>query len=97
MPQANVPRRPVVLIILDGFGVNPCKENNAIYMANTPRLDYYFSHYPHTTLQASGHAVGVPDGQMGNSEIGHMTLGCGSIIKQDIMRIDAAIDSGEFF
>jgi 2,3-bisphosphoglycerate-independent phosphoglycerate mutase len=97
MAQSSVPRRPVVLIILDGFGVNPSKENNAIYMANTPRLDYYFSHYPHTTLQASGHAVGVPDGQMGNSEIGHMTLGCGDIIKQDIMRIDAAIATGEFF
>ena len=97
MPHTNPPRRPVVLIILDGFGVNPSKENNAIHMAHTPRFDYYFSHYPHTTLQASGRAVGVPDGQMGNSEIGHMTLGCGSIIKQDIMRIDAAIESNEFF
>jgi len=86
----------VLLIILDGFGVNPSKENNAVYLANTPRLDHYFSHYPHTTLQASGHAVGVPDGQMGNSEIGHMTLGGGSIIRQDIMRIDDAIASGEF-
>ena len=97
MPQASAPRRPVVLIILDGFGVNPSKVNNAVHLANTPRLDDYFSHHPHTTLQASGHAVGVPDGQMGNSEIGHMTLGCGSIIKQDIMRIDAAIESGDFF
>jgi 2,3-bisphosphoglycerate-independent phosphoglycerate mutase len=97
MPQHKTPRRPVVLIILDGFGVNPCKENNAVCLANTPRLDAYFSHYSHTTLQASGQAVGVPDGQMGNSEIGHMTLGCGSIIKQDIMRIDSAIENGEFF
>ncbi|MBI1424198.1 MAG: 2,3-bisphosphoglycerate-independent phosphoglycerate mutase [Gammaproteobacteria bacterium] len=97
MVQSSVPRRPVVLIILDGFGVNPAKENNAVYLANTPRFDQYFSHYSHTTLQASGHAVGVPDGQMGNSEIGHMTLGSGNIIKQDIMRIDAAIASGEFF
>lgn len=97
MAQSSVPRRPVVLIVLDGFGVNPCKENNAVSLANTPHLDYYFSHYPHTTLQASGHAVGVPDGQMGNSEIGHMTLGCGSIIMQDIMRIDGAIANGNFF
>ena len=97
MAQSSVPRRPVVLIILDGFGVNPCKENNAVHLANTPRLDHYFSHYPHTTLQASGNAVGVPDGQMGNSEIGHMTLGCGSIIMQDIMRIDEAIEQDEFF
>ena len=97
MAQSSVPRRPVVLVILDGFGINPGKENNAIYMANTPNLDAYFSHFPHTTLQASGNAVGVPDGQMGNSEIGHMTLGSGSIIKQDIMRIDTAIENGEFF
>ena len=97
MAQSSVPRHPVVLIILDGFGINPSKENNAVHLANTPRLDHYFSHYPHTTLQASGIAVGVPDGQMGNSEIGHMTLGCGSIIKQDIMRIDAAIETEAFF
>jgi 2,3-bisphosphoglycerate-independent phosphoglycerate mutase len=97
MAQSSVPRRPVVLIILDGFGVNPGKEHNAIYMANTPNLDAYFSHFPHTTLQASGNAVGVPDGQMGNSEIGHMTLGAGNIVKQDIMRIDASIENGEFF
>lgn len=97
MSPTSAPRRPVVLIILDGFGVNPSKVNNAIHMAHTPRLDEYFSQYPHTTLHASGHAVGVPDGQMGNSEIGHMTLGCGSIIHQDIMRIDAAIENSEFF
>ncbi|MEJ2398505.1 MAG: 2,3-bisphosphoglycerate-independent phosphoglycerate mutase, partial [Gammaproteobacteria bacterium] len=97
MAQTGVPRRPVVLVILDGFGLNPGKIDNAVYLANTPRLDHYFSHYSHTTLQASGLAVGVPDGQMGNSEIGHMTLGCGSIIRQDVMRIDAAIASGDFF
>lgn len=97
MTQSRAPRKPVVLVILDGFGVNPSKTNNAVYLANTPRLDYYFSHYSHTTLQASGTAVGVPDGQMGNSEVGHMTLGSGSIVHQDIMRIDSAIAGGDFF
>lgn len=91
------PRHPVVLLILDGFGVNPSRVNNAILQANTPNLDAYFSHYQHTTLSASGHAVGLPDGQMGNSEVGHMTLGCGSVIRQDLVKINDAIESGEFF
>lgn len=94
---SGVPRRPVVLMILDGFGVNPSKNNNGVAEANTPYLDAYFSRNPHTTLHASGHAVGLPDGQMGNSEVGHLTLGAGSIIRQDIVRINASIASGEFF
>ncbi|WP_126454443.1 2,3-bisphosphoglycerate-independent phosphoglycerate mutase [Sulfuriflexus mobilis] len=94
---SGVPRRPVVLIILDGYGINPSKLNNAVYEAPTPRLDDYFSHYPHTLLSASGHAVGLPDGQMGNSEVGHLTLGAGEIIRQDMVRINDAIVSGEFF
>lgn len=93
----RAPRRPVVLIILDGFGSNPSKLNNAIEAASTPNLDAYFSHYPHTLIQASGPGVGLPDGQMGNSEVGHMTLGAGSIIRQDIVKIDQTIASGEFF
>lgn len=97
MAHDRTPRRPAVLVILDGFGVNPAKTDNAVYLANTPQLDHYFAHYSHTTLQASGTAVGVPDGQMGNSEVGHMTLGAGSIIRQDLVRIDSAIASGEFF
>lgn len=92
-----VPRSPVVLVILDGFGVNPSRQNNGVLEADTPNLDGYFSRYPHTTLQASGHAVGLPDGQMGNSEVGHLTLGAGSIIRQDIVRISEAVASGEFF
>jgi len=91
-----VPRRPVLLVILDGFGINPSKVDNAIALAHTPNLDYTFSHYPHTQLQASGPAVGVPDGQMGNSEVGHITLGAGAIIDQDLMRIQHSIDNGEF-
>ena len=91
------PRRPVVLIILDGFGINPSRVNNAVLQANTPNLDSYFSRYAHTSLIASGHAVGLPDGQMGNSEVGHLTLGCGSIVRQDLVKINDAIESGEFF
>ena len=93
----GVPRRPVLLVILDGFGINPSKRNNAVAEAETPRLDAYFSRFPHTTLNASGHAVGLPDGQMGNSEVGHLTLGAGSIIRQDMVRIDDAIGNGDFY
>jgi len=94
---AEVPRQPVVLVILDGVGVNPSKVNNAVIEARTPNLDTYFSHYPHTLLQASGTAVGLPDGQMGNSEVGHMTLGSGCITLQDIVQINQSIESGTFF
>jgi len=94
---SGVPRRPVILVILDGFGINPSKHNNAVHEAPTPQLDDYFSRYPHTLINASGHAVGLPDGQMGNSEVGHLTLGAGDIIRQDMVRINDAIASGEFF
>jgi 2,3-bisphosphoglycerate-independent phosphoglycerate mutase len=93
----HVPRRPVLLIILDGFGVNPAKANNAVALARTPNLDRYFASNPHTTLQASGRAVGLPDGQMGNSEVGHITLGSGCVIRQDLVLIDDAIEDGSFF
>src|SRR5918999_7093 len=89
--------RRTMLIILDGFGVNPSKRNNAVMEARTPRLDEYFARYPHTLLDASGAAVGLPVGQMGNSEVGHITLGCGSILRQDLVRIDAAVEDGVFF
>lgn len=92
-----VPRRPTLLIILDGFGVNPSRINNAVQEADTPRLDEYFSRNSHTTLDACGEAVGLPDGQMGNSEVGHMTLGCGAVMRQDLVRINDEIESGEFF
>jgi 2,3-bisphosphoglycerate-independent phosphoglycerate mutase len=96
-PLTQAPRRPVILIILDGFGLNPSKANNAIAIAQTPKLDDYFSHFPHCALQASGLAVGLPDGQMGNSEVGHMSLGSGGVVKQDLVLIDAAIADGSFF
>ena len=91
------PRRPVVLIVLDGFGVNPSRRNNAVCEARTPRFDEYFARHPHTVLEASGRAVGLPDGQMGNSEVGHLTIGCGSVIRQDLVRIDDAIADGSFY
>jgi len=98
MPEArSVPRRPSLLIILDGFGLNPSKTNNAVVEANTPNLDRYFSSYPHTALEASGRGVGLPVGQMGNSEVGHMTIGCGTIVKQDLIRIDDAITDESFY
>ena len=93
----TVPRRPVVLIIMDGFGVNPSKRHNAVEQAATPNLDRYFARFPHTLLQASGPGVGLPDGQMGNSEVGHMTLGAGSIVHQDIVNISDSIEHGDFF
>ena len=97
MVDRSVPRRPTLLIILDGFGVNPSRINNAVQEANTPRLDQYFSHNPHTTLEACGSSVGLPEGQMGNSEVGHMTLGSGSVIRQDLVRINDEIENGDFF
>ena len=90
-------RKPTLLIILDGFGLNPNPENNAVVEANTPNFDRYFSSYPLTSLQASGRGVGLPEGQMGNSEVGHMTIGSGMIVKQDLVRIDDAIEDGSFF
>jgi len=93
----KAPRRPVILIVMDGVGVNPSRLNNAVAAAETPNLDAYFARYSHTTLHASGPAVGLPDGQMGNSEVGHLSLGCGSIIRQDIVAIDDAIADRSFF
>ncbi|MDH3327348.1 MAG: 2,3-bisphosphoglycerate-independent phosphoglycerate mutase [Gammaproteobacteria bacterium] len=92
----NVPGKPCLLIIMDGFGCNPNPENNAVVEANTPHLDKYFSDYPFTTLQASGLPVGLPEGQMGNSEVGHMTIGCGNVLLQDLVRINESIKNGMF-
>ncbi|UCB55727.1 MAG: 2,3-bisphosphoglycerate-independent phosphoglycerate mutase [Thiotrichales bacterium] len=95
--NTGVPRQPTLLIILDGFGVNMSKQNNAVALANTPRLDEYFARYAHTHINASGDSVGLPDGQMGNSEVGHMTLGSGHVILQDMVQISRAIEAGSFF
>ncbi len=98
MPKEPRPLRdPALLIILDGFGLNPDPENNAVVAAHTPNFDRYFSSNPMTSLEASGSGVGLPDGQMGNSEVGHMTIGSGTIVKQDLVRIDEAIENKSFF
>ncbi|MBI4526448.1 MAG: 2,3-bisphosphoglycerate-independent phosphoglycerate mutase [Deltaproteobacteria bacterium] len=89
--------RPVVLIVLDGWGVNPKREGNAIAEASTPNMNGLAARYPTTTLSISGVDVGLPDGQMGNSEVGHMHLGSGRVIYQDLTLIHGAIDDGRFF
>ncbi len=92
----NAPR-PLILIILDGWGYRENPESNAILAAKTPHWDEWWRHYPHCLLQGSGHAVGLPEGQMGNSEVGHLTIGSGRIIQQDLTRIDQTIENGDFF
>jgi len=92
----NIPK-PLILIILDGWGINPKIEGNAIANAATPVMDYLIGKYPNSTLEASGEAVGLPPGQMGNSEVGHMNLGSGRVVYQDITRIDKSISDVEFF
>ncbi len=88
---------PVVLIVLDGWGLRPQRENNAIALARTPVYDELLARYPHAQLIASGEAVGLPTGQMGNSEVGHMNMGAGRIVYQDLTRIDKSIRDGELF
>ncbi|MDD3409720.1 MAG: 2,3-bisphosphoglycerate-independent phosphoglycerate mutase [Eubacteriales bacterium] len=85
------------LIIMDGFGINPAHEGNAIYQAGTPNLDKLMAKYPHTQLGASSMDVGLPDGQMGNSEVGHLNIGAGRIVYQELTRITKDIQDGEFF
>jgi len=87
----------VALVILDGWGIAPDGPGNAISLAHTPVFDELWATYPHTRLTACGRAVGLPDGQMGNSEVGHLNLGAGAIVKQDLARIDDAIAEGSFF
>jgi len=88
---------PVALVILDGWGLSDKCENNAACQANTPVLDRLRSEYQTSLLSASGRDVGLPDGQMGNSEVGHMNIGAGRIIYQDLTRISLAIEDGSFF
>ena len=90
----KIPNRPTMLMILDGFGMNPAKEGNAIYQADTPSLDRIFSEYPKTQIMACGEDVGLPDGQMGNSEVGHLNIGAGRIVYQELTNISKAIEDG---
>ena len=89
-------KKPLVLMILDGFGINHSDYGNAIHKAAKPNLDRYFAQYPHTQLGASGLDVGLPDGQMGNSEVGHTNIGAGRIVYQELTRITKSIQDGDF-
>src|SRR4029450_5785227 len=88
---------PVALIILDGWGCAPPGPGNAVELADTPNFDRLWRTFPHTRLAASGDAVGLPDGQMGNSEVGHLTIGSGRVLYQDFVRVNKAIEDGTFF
>ncbi|MEZ2346087.1 2,3-bisphosphoglycerate-independent phosphoglycerate mutase [Terriglobus sp. RCC_193] len=90
-------RKPLVLTILDGWGIRSETHGNAIAMARKPTYDMLLREYPNTIIRASDHYVGLPDGQMGNSEVGHLNLGAGRVVRMDIVRIDSLIESGEFF
>ncbi|MBI5466637.1 MAG: 2,3-bisphosphoglycerate-independent phosphoglycerate mutase, partial [Candidatus Kerfeldbacteria bacterium] len=90
-------RQPAVLIVIDGFGVAPPSRGNAIALAKTPNIDRLMEQYPTMTLQAAGDSVGLPWGEMGNSEVGHLSIGSGRIIYQDLPRITRAIVDGSFF
>ena len=89
--------KPLLLCILDGYGINKSEEGNAIFAAPTPNMDKYLKECPNTVLNASGLAVGLPDGQMGNSEVGHTNIGAGRIVYQELTRITKAIEDGDFF
>ncbi len=90
-------KRPIVLCILDGYGLSNCVKGNAVKLANTPNLDDLMSIYPTTTIQASGSPVGLPEGQMGNSEVGHLNIGAGRIVYQSLTLINKAVEDGSFF
>ena len=96
MPDARR-RPPVALVVLDGWGISPNREHNAIALGRTPTYTELLDRFPHASLVTSGAAVGLPAGQMGNSEVGHMNLGAGRVVYQDLSRIDKSIREGEFF
>ncbi len=90
-------KKPIALIIMDGYGLTDRVDGNCVNAAKRPNLDYYFSNYPNTKIGASGEDVGLPDGQMGNSEVGHLNLGAGRIVYQSLTRINVAIKDGSFY
>ena len=93
--RLSVPQSPVVLAILDGWGHREDTSDNAIKTANTPIMDSLWHAYPHTLISASGSDVGLPDGQMGNSEVGHLTIGSGRIIQQELVRISNVVKNNQ--
>ena len=92
----TAPKQPVILVILDGYGLAPAAPGNAISLAATPVMDALWREYPHTTLSASGEDVGLPAGQMGNSEVGHTNIGAGRVVYQELSRIGRAAENGDF-
>jgi len=90
-------KKPLVLMILDGWGINPASEHNAVALAHAPNLATLLADYPHVQIRTSGMAVGLPDGQMGNSEVGHLNIGAGRVVYQDLTRITKSIQDGDFF
>src|SRR5262245_30053792 len=96
LPMTDAQRRTGLLIVLDGFGYSPSVEGNAIAAARTPTWDALWANAPRTLISGSGHDVGLPAGQMGNSEVGHMNLGAGRVVYQDLTRISLAIERGDF-
>ena len=89
--------KPVLLVVLDGWGIRKEREANAIAIAGTPSMDALLREYPSTAIETSGLSVGLPEGQMGNSEVGHVNLGAGRVVYQDLVRINRAVEDGELF
>src|ERR1700719_232042 len=89
--------KPLILTILDGWGCSPAVEGNAIAAAQKPTYDKLLREYPNTLIHTSGRFVGLPEGQMGNSEVGHLNIGAGRVLLMDVMRIDKMISTGDFF
>src|SRR5215469_13765083 len=92
-----IPPKPLVLIILDGWGYAPPSESNAISLARKPNYDRLLAEFPNTLIHTSGRYVGLPTGQMGNSEVGHLNIGAGRVVYMDITKIDLMIEKGDFF
>ena len=90
-------RKPMMLMILDGFGINDNEKANAVKLAHKPNIDNLMKTWPTTEIYTSGLKVGLPDGQMGNSEVGHTNIGAGRIVYQDLTRITKSIEDGDFF
>ena len=90
-------KSPVALIILDGFGLRDDKLGNAVALANKPNYDLLWNEFPHSTLTACGEEVGLPEGQMGNSEVGHLNIGAGRVVYQSLTRINKSIREADFF
>jgi len=92
-----MPKKPLLLMILDGWGINPNPDHNAVALANAPNLKGILAGYPHVAINTSGMAVGLPDGQMGNSEVGHLNIGAGRVVYQELTRVTKSILDGDFF